>query len=47
MLDTLEHGAYRSRRVDVENAGDATHLGFWSLAFGLSSLIFALHSSKS
>ena len=36
MLDTLEHGAYRFRRVEAENAGDATHLclvlGAWCLA---------------
>ena len=35
MLDTLEHGAYRFRRVEAENAGDATHLCFWPLVFGL------------
>jgi hypothetical protein len=34
MLDTLKHGVYRFRRVEAENAGDATHL-FCALYFVL------------
>jgi hypothetical protein len=37
MLDTLKHRAYRFRRVEAENAGDATHM-LRDLKFQISDL---------